>query len=201
MNAARVMFAVIVLTLPGVVCAQATQASQVHEVENPIRRSAAGGSGAAPSATPASGVDVTRVVMALAAVIGLILVLRWCVRRIAPGAMGKQSRAVQVLARCHASHKQQILIVQVGRRLLVVGESAQGMNTLSEITDPDEVAVMMAQMGAREDVASALVSAKPQAEVSVRETIGEQSELSFARQQLNGLAEKVRVVARQLNRA
>jgi flagellar biogenesis protein FliO len=107
---------------------------------------------------------------------------------------------VQVLARCPVSHKQQILIVQVGRRLLVVGESAAGMNTLSEITDPDEVAVMMAQIGARANAVSAIASATPHAEEKACE-IDEQNELSFARQQLNGLAEKVRVVARQLNRA
>ena len=198
MNAARIIFAAMLLSMPAMLCAQTTQPTT--EIVNPIRRSTTMTSG---EAAPASGIDAMRVTGALAAVIGLILVLRWCVRRLAPGGVGGSSRAVQILARCHVSHRQQILIVQAGRRLIVVGESAAGLKTLSEITDPDEVAVVLAQCGARVDAGiNAVTSAQPRpAPQDARPARDDELELSFARQQLNGLAEKVRVVARQLNRA
>jgi flagellar biogenesis protein FliO len=194
--AMRAIIAAMLMMLPARALAQTTQATAV---DNPIRRTTAG---AAPATTaPAATVDTFRVVTALAAVIALIVVLRWCVRRLAPGVMGRTSRAVHVLARCPVSHKQQILVVQVGRRLLVVGESAAGLNTLSEITDPDECAALLGQLSGA-DVSVVLQSAAMTQEKSADEPAeapGE--ELSFARQQLSALTEKVRVVARQLNRA
>jgi flagellar biogenesis protein FliO len=190
MIALRLMLAVM-LALSGVVSAQTTQ----PEVANPIRRSAT--SGPADRDAKNAGMDTTRVVVSLAAVIGLILLLRWGVRRMGVG-RGASSRAVQVVARCPVSHKHQILVVQVGRKLLVVGESGQQLSALSEISDPDEVAAVLGQVGRGNDL-SALVMASENAEPQADQEVPDE-ELSRARQQLNGLAEKVRGVARQLNR-
>jgi hypothetical protein len=53
---------------------------------------------------------------------------------------------VQVLTRSHLSPRQQLLLVRVGRRLLVVSDCNGQLNSLSEITDPDEVAALVGQM-------------------------------------------------------
>lgn len=198
--AARIILATLVIATT--VRAQATQPAA--EIDNPIRRSAATTSSSVPS--PATGFDAPRVFTALAVVIGLILLLRWGVRRLAPRGMGNGSRAINVLARCHISHKQKILIVQVGRRLLVVGDGGQGLTTLCEISDPDESASLLAQMGKSpatsfERVLSRAVASGDDAQESPTDDAIPDEQLSSARQQLNGLAEKVRVVARQLNRA
>jgi flagellar biosynthetic protein FliO len=176
------------------------QSTQPAEVPNPIRRTPTTATSANQTQSPA-GIDTMRVIGSLAAVIGLILLLRWAVRRIGVGRLGMNSRVMQVIARYPISHKQQIVIVQVGRKLLVVGDSGQHLTALSEISDPDEVAAVLGQMGRSGDLAAILASsenAKPPAEIG-RQPPDE--ELSRAREQLNGLAEKVRVVARQLNRA
>ena len=198
--AARIIFATLVIATT--VRAQATQPAA--EIENPIRRNATTTSTAGASAS--TGFDAPRVFAALAAVIGLILVLRWGVKRLVPRGIGNGSRAINVLARCHISHKQKILIVQIGRRLLVVGDGGQGLNTLCEISDPDESAALLAQMGKSpatsfERVLSRAVASGDDAQESPMDDGIADEELSSARRQLNGLAEKVRVVARQLNRA
>jgi flagellar biosynthetic protein FliO len=196
MMATRIMLAVILITA-GELSAQSTQPA---EVPNAIRRTATTATSANQTQAP-TGIDTMRVLGSLAAVIGLILLLRWAVRRMGAGRLGMNSRVMQVIARCPISHKQQIVILQVGRKLLVVGDSGQQLTALSEISDPDEVAAVLGQMGRSGDLVTMLASSettKPPAEI---ERQAPDEELSRAREQLNGLAEKVRVVARQLNRA
>lgn len=99
------------------------------------------------SAPAAGGWEVIRVVIALGSVIALILLLRWVFKRFfgvttAPRA----SRAVHVLSRSPISPRQQLVILRVGKRLLVVADGGAQMNTLSEITDPDEVATLIGQV-------------------------------------------------------
>jgi flagellar biogenesis protein FliO len=87
--------------------------------------------------------DLTRMLSALMIVVAVIFVLRWAARRMAlvPGAAN--SGAVKVISRSTVSPRQQVLVLQVGRRLVVVGDSGGRMNPLCEITDPDEVAAMI----------------------------------------------------------
>lgn len=102
--------------------------------------------------TSASGVaangagDLTRIAIALVIVIGVILVLRSAVRHLTsmPGA-GRSGKMVTVLSRSLVSPRQQVLVLQVGKRLLVVGDSGGRMNPLCEISDPDEIAMMVGQ--------------------------------------------------------
>jgi flagellar biosynthetic protein FliO len=136
-----------------------TAPSQV--VQRPIRRTA--GSPApstqpstratVPSSSPTSGgeqaptLEPRKVAGALVIVLGLIFGLRWVLRRTFPGAgVGGSSSAVQVLSRTVLSPKQQLMLVRVGRRLVVVGDSGGQMSPLSEITDPDEVAALVGQL-------------------------------------------------------
>jgi flagellar biosynthetic protein FliO len=97
--------------------------------------------------TSQNAFDVRRVAMALIAVLALIVVLRWIAKRFftTPGA-GRSSRAIQVLSRAILSPKQQLMVVQVGRRLIVVGDTGAQMSPLCEIRDPDEVAELVGQI-------------------------------------------------------
>jgi hypothetical protein len=80
-------------------------------------------------------------------VLGLIFALRWLFRRsINPATLPGATTAVQVLTRSHLSPRQQLLLVRVGRRLLVVSDCNGQLNSLSEITDPDEVASLVGQL-------------------------------------------------------
>jgi flagellar protein FliO/FliZ len=91
--------------------------------------------------------DYERVVLALAIVIGLILLTRWASKKIFPGAVtARNSGAMKVMSRLVISPKQQLLMVQVGRRIVVVGDSGGQMAAVSEITDADEVASLVAQL-------------------------------------------------------
>src|SRR6185295_17419760 len=89
----------------------------------------------------------SRVAWSLALVIGIIIGLRLLAKWYLPGSAGRGgSGAVQVLLRQPIAPRQQIVIMKVGSRLLVVGDSGQQMNTLCEITDPDEIAAMLSQI-------------------------------------------------------
>lgn len=91
--------------------------------------------------------DFSRVFLALGAVVAVIFLLRWLARRMFPSVGGMQSgRVVQVLSRSVLAPKQQVMVMKVGRRLLVVGDTGSNMNTLCEITDPDEVAILIGQV-------------------------------------------------------
>src|SRR5580658_11220923 len=84
--------------------------------------------------------------MALAGVIALILVLRAFAKRLIPGAVAHRgSPAVKILGRSAISPRQNLLVVQFGKRLVLVGDAGANLNPLCEITDPDEVAAILAQ--------------------------------------------------------
>jgi flagellar biogenesis protein FliO len=99
----------------------------------------------APAPAPDS-FDFARVALALGAVIGLILLLRWCGRKLMPGAIpARGNRGVHVLSRTVIGPKQQLLIIQIGRRLVAVGDNGGQLTSLCQITDPDEVALLIGQ--------------------------------------------------------
>ncbi len=106
---------------------------------------AAQATGTAATAS-SSASDLMRVVFALAIVVGIILLLRTGLRRMAslPGNT-RAGKLVTVVSRSMISPRQQILVLQVGKRLLVVGDSGGSMSVLSEMTDPDEIASLIGQ--------------------------------------------------------
>ncbi len=80
---------------------------------------------------------------ALAVVVGLILVLARLFRRHAP--MFSQSlpqEALEILGRRFVDPRQSIVLIRIGARILVVGSSANGLNSLGQIDDPVEVDVL-----------------------------------------------------------
>ena len=81
---------------------------------------------------------------ALGAVIGLMLVLRAIVMRaVGKSAATSRSPAIEVLARSVVAPRSNVLLLRVGRRILVVGETASGLRTLSDVSDPEEVASLL----------------------------------------------------------
>ncbi len=62
---------------------------------------------------------------------------------------------MRLLSRTVLSPKQQVLLLQVGRRVIVVGDGgAAGMRPLCEITDPDEVAALVGDAKSAEATAA-----------------------------------------------
>ncbi len=84
--------------------------------------------------------------MALAVVLGLIFLLRWLGRRFTGHSGSGHGRAVQVVSRSLIAPRQQLMLVRIGRRLVLVGNSGTVMNPLCEITDADEVAEVLGQV-------------------------------------------------------
>ena len=90
-----------------------------------------------------------RTLAALAVVVVLIFVVRLLLRRLGPvGKGGKGPDAIEVLARSSLSAKHRLYLVRLGQRLVLVGSGPEGLTTLSEVTDPDEVSRLSARAGA-----------------------------------------------------
>jgi len=96
-----------------------------------------GGPDATRAAGPTSWVTVAS---SLAVVLGLFLVVAWAMRRTVPGgSVVLPSDVVEVLGRAALAGKAQVHLVRCGSKLLLVSLSPTGVETLTEITDPDEV--------------------------------------------------------------
>ena len=92
-------------------------------------------------ATNRSGSPVTTFVVLLF-VIGVIALVWRLMKKGGAIRSGLPSEAVEVLGHKVLAHRQAIQIVRVGTRILVLNSSADGLSTLSEITDPVEVAAL-----------------------------------------------------------
>src|SRR5205807_5266705 len=122
-----------------------------------------------------------------------------------PGRRGS-SRAVRVLGRTVVSPRQQVMLLQVGRRIVVVGDSAGRMQPLAEIIDADEVAALVGQMGeerpeprkfgnlfsrSRRTYEIEEPAAPPLRDAEDTETV------NSAREEISGLMQKVRLLSSQ----
>ena len=95
--------------------------------------------------------------MALGVVVGLILLLKWAAAKFglttpATPATGSAAGAVEVVSRTGIGPKSRVLLLRVGGddgattgRVLVVGEGPAGLQTLAEVTEPEEVASLLAR--------------------------------------------------------
>ncbi len=91
----------------------------------------------------ATGLGSLTIVLALVAALFLLL------RRWAPGAKTSDSGVMRVAARLPLGARQQLVLVQVGRRLMLAGIAGDNMSSLGEISEPDEVAELLARCGRR----------------------------------------------------
>ncbi len=93
------------------------------------------------------------------AVLGLIVVCVAAIRKWLPQATRISGGSViNILARQYLSGKQSLALVKVGKRVVLVGVTPEAMSTLTEISDPEEIASIAAslQRGKVDSFSSAL---------------------------------------------
>jgi flagellar biogenesis protein FliO len=79
----------------------------------------------------------------LGVVIGLILLLKWGWMKVGGVAAVGSSPVVEVLSRTAVAPRNHVLLVRVGGRVLVLGDSSAGLRTLANVDDPEEVANLL----------------------------------------------------------
>ena len=96
------------------------------------------------------GADVQKIIGGLAVVIGGYLGLVWLLRLINPGGGGGIPREVlEVVGAVPLNNRQQLQLVRLGSKLLLMIHSAEGTQSIAEITDPAEVDHLLELCGAR----------------------------------------------------
>jgi len=133
----------------GVRLASAEDATpQTSATRAPLRlspRSAASRPALTKPAAPSVSGAVGTVVGSLGAVLGLFLVIAWFSRRFAPaGASQLPKEAVELLGQAPLAGRQQMRLLRVGNKLLLVAVSPTGIETLTEITESAEVEHLVA---------------------------------------------------------
>ena len=84
-----------------------------------------------------------RTLAALAVVVVLILAARIMLKRFGPVSGPRRREVLDVLARATVSSRHQLLLVRVGRRVVLVGQSPSSLAALSEVTDAEEAAALI----------------------------------------------------------
>jgi flagellar biogenesis protein FliO len=109
----------------------------------PTTQSATAGRAASAGSDP---LDVKRMAVALAIVLGAMYVTHLVWKRLGmPGSANRNAGALQVISRLNLSPKQQVVLLRVGRRVVLIGNSGGQMNSLCEIGDAEEVAGLLGQ--------------------------------------------------------
>jgi flagellar biogenesis protein FliO len=89
---------------------------------------------------PGSTTTTTTVVASLALVLGLFFVLAWFMRRNLPKGMTQlPGEVLEQLGRAPLAGKQQMHLVRLGHKLVLIVVTPFGAETIAEISDPDEV--------------------------------------------------------------
>jgi flagellar biogenesis protein FliO len=163
--------------------------------------------------------SVMRVAGALGVVLGSIFVVRWVGRKFLGMQAGNNSNGpVQVLSRTSIAPRQQLMLIQVGRRVVLVANCGTAMNALCEISDAEEVAALAGELqqkkrgsasaflsmfgraGAKFEAEQAAIAA-PQIsddEETPREPV--QPELATTRQEMRGLLDRVHKLSQHYRR-
>ncbi len=94
--------------------------------------------------------ELVRVAVGLGIVLALLVGTRAALRRLIDplGSGGRPSGIISVLARYPVARGQQLLLLRVAGRIVLLHQSRQAMTPLSEVTDPDEVASLQARIEA-----------------------------------------------------
>ena len=111
-------------------------------IELPVHQQTAPGTPRQPLEDRASSSsNVTSVVLSsLAIVLGLFFLVVWLARRALPkSTTSLPSDVLEVLGRSPLASRHHLQLVRLGRRLLLISVTPDGAETLTEITDPDEV--------------------------------------------------------------
>lgn len=94
--------------------------------------------------------EITRVIGALAVVIGLMLLLRVAARRLGGPLLdgGRPSGVLLVLARYPIARGQHLVLLKLGRRVVLCHQAKGEMHSLCQIENEDEVAALLARIEA-----------------------------------------------------
>jgi flagellar biogenesis protein FliO len=174
-----------------------------------------------PTALVNTDSSALRVVGALGVVLGCIFVVRWAGKKfLGLQTTGGGGGVVQILSRTPVSPRQQLMLIQVGRRIVLVANCGVQMNALCEINDADEVASLAGQLQERRrtSATSAFLSIfgkagakfeaqqEPIASPELNEPDNEPSsdpvepELATTRQEMRGLMDRVHQLAQHYRR-
>ena len=93
-------------------------------------------------ASPSMMPDLGRLVLALGIVIGLILSLRKLFGRFVQQP-GQSPGVVKLISRTAIAPRQQIVLIQIGKRVVALSDSAGAVTRICEITDADEIAGLL----------------------------------------------------------
>jgi flagellar protein FliO/FliZ len=99
---------------------------------------AAGGAPAAATGTGVTTWDFVRMVIILAAIIGVIYLLFWLLRRGA-GRKIQENDLIRVLGSRSLSGSRALHVVEVGASVYLIGASDGGVELISEITDKESL--------------------------------------------------------------
>ena len=165
--------------------------------------------------------DIPRIGLALALVISLIGALYWVYKKFFGGATAQRhSGAMSVLTRLAVTPKQHLVLLQVGRRVVLVADNGVQMSPLSEITDPDEVASLIGQLASEKTLSAVKamssfgnvfgrarndfdepVGREPRDLADDEEVVAQDPSIEEARGEISGLMEKIRLLSGQSRRS
>ena len=104
-----------------------------------------GGSGGAGGDESITG-NIGNMAMSLLFVVGLIVVGVLVLRRLFPGMRGGNAGGpVQVIGKHFLSPKQQLFLVKIGSRVVVIGAAGGNLSQVCQITDAEEIASLVSQ--------------------------------------------------------
>jgi flagellar biogenesis protein FliO len=149
--------------------------------------------------------ELGRLVLAMAIVIGLILLMRKLFGRFVQQP-GQAAGAVKLISRTVIAPRQQIVLVQIGRRIVALSDSAGTVTRVCEIADADEVASLLGRnVGSSSSFDDELTAAEtrltpaepaPPPGARIDRPVGQS--LARADQDLKSLIERVKGITREM---
>ncbi|WP_432799468.1 FliO/MopB family protein [Poriferisphaera sp. WC338] len=99
---------------------------------------------------PGGGVTswIMSTLTSLGVVIAVILGIRWAYMKMGGKGVSRSTPVIEMLSRTAVAPKNHVVMLRVGGRILICSDSSAGMRTLTEITDPEEVAELLASVSA-----------------------------------------------------
>ena len=141
-RAVRARVIAVIATLLTAWCAHVAMAAPV--TQSAVEQQSLGAVQQSAQSATSNGVsEAVRMLGALTVVVGLAFAAKWWLRR-SGIATRMQGGAFEIVARHSVGRGQNILLVRFGPRLLCVEQARDGLRTLSELTDPAQVAAAMA---------------------------------------------------------
>lgn len=107
------------------------------------------------------------------------------------------SDVLKIVARTHVSPKQQLVLVKLGRRLVLLGVSPERISSLSTVEDSDQVAMLLGEIASGQpgSISSAFASSVEDEREAYAGDVSDGDETEATRGQVRGLLQKVRSLA------